>query len=139
MQGKLQVLFVTSDRSMDDAQYVVEALRLTEGVEVVVMNSLSRTSFRLQNPLITLPDVVVLDVYDFGWDGIPLIAELRKDARTKDLPIIALSTDCEERHACGGSRCHATRSLAAGASSYHDIPLPYEELMEDIRRLTTPA
>lgn len=137
--GKTQVLWVAGDRAMENHRFVVEALG-RRGFGTVVVTSLKRAMFRLRNITVPLPNAVVVDVYDYGWDGFPFIAELRREPRTRSLPVIAISTDCETVNPFSGRdmRSHAVRTLEAGAMAYHQIPFRIEELVADIEMLVKP-
>jgi CheY-like chemotaxis protein len=68
------------------------------------------------------PDLVLLDLHlpDIGGDEV--LARLRADQRTKDIPVVVLSADATERA--------PTPLLEAGAQAYLTKPIGVRELLE---------
>ncbi len=73
-----------------------------------------------------LPDVMLLDVEMPRMDGFELTKRLRQDSRTKDLPIIMITSRTAEKH-----RQYA---LDLGVNGYLGKPYQEEELLENIAR-----
>jgi PAS domain S-box-containing protein len=83
-------------------------------------------------------DLVLMDIQMPEMDGLTAVREIRKDAKNKDLPIIAMTA-----HAMSGDR---EKSLAAGMNEHLTKPinpgLLYEELLKFIspgERIDAPA
>ena len=74
-----------------------------------------------------LPDVVLLDLGLPDLDGLEAARRLQADARTRDIPIVALSA-----HALAGSR---EKALAAGCDEFDTKPIEFERLVATLRRL----
>jgi CheY-like chemotaxis protein len=72
------------------------------------------------------PDAIVLDVNLPGMDGLAFCAQLKRNRRTKDIPIIVLSGSD------GGS---AEAALEAGADSFLRKPFSPLELLAIVERL----
>jgi chemosensory pili system protein ChpA (sensor histidine kinase/response regulator) len=77
-----------------------------------------------------LPDVMLLDIEMPRMDGFELTKRLRQDSRTKDLPIIMITSRTAEKH-----RQYA---MELGVNGYLGKPYQEEELLEDIARFIKP-
>ncbi len=73
-----------------------------------------------------LPDVMLLDVEMPRMDGFELTKRLRQDSRTRDLPIIMITSRTAEKH-----RRYA---MELGVNEYMGKPYQEEELLENISR-----
>ena len=73
------------------------------------------------------PDVIVTDIAVPGLDGIELCRRLRADARTRSIPVLAI-TGYEDRH-------YPDRILAAGADQVLIKPCEPAVLVNEVRRL----
>lgn len=69
----------------------------------------------------SIPDLVLLDIMLPGTDGLSLLAELRGDPRTKDLPIMMLTAK--------GTEYDKVQGLDAGADDYLAKPFGMLELV----------
>ncbi|KAI5914742.1 Hpt domain-containing protein [Thauera sp. 2A1] len=65
----------------------------------------------------TLPDVVLSDIEMPRMDGFDLVRNIRSDARTRDLPVIMITSRLAEKH----------RSYAAEVGANHYLGKPYQE------------
>ncbi len=70
------------------------------------------------------PDLILLDISLPGQDGMAVIARLREDPATRDIPVIALTA-----HAMTGDR---EKLLAAGCDGYLSKPIEVDRLLEVI-------
>jgi CheY-like chemotaxis protein len=70
------------------------------------------------------PDVILLDLHLPGMPGEAVLARLREDPRTGDIPAIVLSADATPRG--------IERILSAGASGYLTKPLDITEFLRSI-------
>jgi CheY-like chemotaxis protein len=73
------------------------------------------------------PDLIILDLHMPGLDGFGVLAELRRDEKFADTPIMALTASAMQ-----GDRA---RALAAGFDSYVSKPIPLPALREEVERL----
>ncbi|MCC7000315.1 MAG: response regulator [Deltaproteobacteria bacterium] len=72
-------------------------------------------------------ELVITDINMPNLDGLKLIARLRADDATRDVPIVVITTDSGE-----GDR---ERAMALGATSYIEKPLQAPKVLEVARRL----
>ena len=77
----------------------------------------------------TLPDVMLLDVEMPRMDGFELTKRMRQDPRTKNLPIIMITSRTADKH-----RQYA---MELGVNAYLGKPYHEEELLENIARFVT--
>jgi CheY-like chemotaxis protein len=74
-----------------------------------------------------LPLLVLLDLNLPGLDGYQVLARLKSDERTRQIPVIVLTTTDDPREV---ERCYAL-----GCNVYITKPVEYEQFSEAIRRL----
>lgn len=75
-----------------------------------------------------MPDIILLDMSLPVIDGWNVARQLKADANTKDIPIIALTA-----HAMKGDR---EKALDAGCDDYDTKPVNLEGLLDKIYKLT---
>ena len=75
----------------------------------------------------TLPALVLLDVMLPGEDGVALLQSLRRDPRTKRLPVILVTAK--------GAEMDKVRGLDSGADDYLTKPVGIMELLARVRAL----
>ena len=74
------------------------------------------------------PQVILLDLHLPDLDGAEVLARLRQDASTRDIPVVILSADATPGQ--------VTRLLAQGATAYLTKPLDVHELLSLLDRLS---
>jgi DNA-binding response OmpR family regulator len=74
-----------------------------------------------------LPDLVLLDVMLPRLDGFEVLRRIRADARTKDLPVIMVTSFSRDQDAARGRKL--------GANDYIVKPLMEADFLQRIRRL----
>jgi two-component system cell cycle response regulator DivK len=74
-----------------------------------------------------LPDIVLMDLSIPGVDGWEVARRLKADARTRPVPIIALTA-----HAMRGDE---ERARAAGCDHYLAKPISPKKVVEEVRKL----
>src|SRR5215218_9535571 len=102
--GKLTVLVI------DDDPVILELLRVNfeiEGFDVICAKDGEEGMARA---VADQPDVVVSDIMMPRRNGLQLLTDLKKDARTEDLPVILLSAKAQ--------RAEVQQGLALGADDY---------------------
>ncbi len=77
-----------------------------------------------------LPDVALLDLSMPVLDGWAVLAELRRDERTRSLPCVAVTAFASERD--------RARSLAAGFDAFVTKPFRSKDILEVIAALLLP-
>ena len=75
-----------------------------------------------------LPDLILMDIHLPGMDGLSVVKEMKTDARTRRIPILALTA-----HAMSGDR---EKAIAAGCDDYHPKPVDFARLLTQIDALT---
>ena len=81
----------------------------------------------LDKALASTPDLVLADIVVPGIDGIELCRRLRADARTRVVPVLAV-TGYEDRH-------YRVRAMEAGADRVLLKPLEPDSLVREVREL----
>lgn len=107
----------------DIVELIAHYLR-AEGLEVEAEGNGRRALERLREGA---ADLVVLDLQLPGMDGLSLCAELRRDPRTRGLPVIMLTARGEENDRVVG--------LEVGADDYVVKPFSPKELVARVRAL----
>jgi two-component system cell cycle response regulator DivK len=74
-----------------------------------------------------LPDIIVMDIRMPKMDGLRATSQIRKDPKTKDIPILAATA-----RAMAGDK---EKCLAAGCDSYISKPFSYKELGDAVEKL----
>ena len=76
------------------------------------------------------PDLILLDLHLPDIPGWEVLARLRADEKTRDIPVIAVSADATPRQ--------VERLMAAGAQDYLTKPLDIDRFHEMMRRVLVP-
>jgi chemosensory pili system protein ChpA (sensor histidine kinase/response regulator) len=74
-----------------------------------------------------LPDIILLDIEMPRMDGYEVAAQVRNDPRTKDIPIIMITSRVGEKH--------RARAIELGVSDYLGKPYQEAQLLEAIEPL----
>jgi CheY-like chemotaxis protein len=85
----------------------------------------------VEKALAERPDLVLMDLNLPVVDGWEAIRRLKADARTRAIPVIALTA-----HAMAGDR---ERAMAAGADDFDTKPVDFERLLSKIRSVLAGA
>ena len=112
----------------DDDANVVEVLQANleaEGYEVLVAADGNQAWALIASEE---PDLVILDVMMPGRDGLDLLAAVRDDDRTRDLPVVLLTARAGDEEIWAGWQ--------AGANYYLTKPFDIEQLLQYLRYLT---
>jgi CheY-like chemotaxis protein len=73
------------------------------------------------------PQVVLLDLKMPKMDGLEVLQRIRKDERTRVLPVVVLTTSSEDRD--------RVESYKLGANSYIRKPVDFNQFAEAVRQL----
>ena len=112
---------------VDDEPALVEAVRAVLGADGFEVDGESDSARALAAILREPPDVVVLDVNMPGMTGWELCDILRRQGRTRDLPVLFLTGRSEPRDQITAMQVGGTDHLAK--------PFRAEELREKVRAL----
>lgn len=111
---------------VDDDLLILETVRLAlqqEGYEVEVLSDGDK-AFELISA--GKPDLVILDIYFPGFDGLELCRRLKADPGTRGIPIMIFSGSNET--------ADVMRGIEAGAFQYITKPVDGEVLIAKIRQ-----
>ncbi|HET7787396.1 MAG TPA: response regulator [Myxococcales bacterium] len=108
----------------DDAEIVtfLATLLELEGIESTVATSAAAALEKLDH---VLPSLVLLDIAMPDRDGLDLCRELKKDPRTRDVPVFVVSAR--------PGKDVVERALAAGAEEFIRKPFENQDLIARIR------
>lgn len=133
MDASNMILLVEDDK--DDEDLTIRALRkhnisseivvARDGAEAV--SFLFGTGVHAGRDTTILPSVVLLDLNLPKLTGLDVLRSIRRDERTRLLPVVILTSSVEEED------IHASYSV--GANSYVRKPVDYAEFSEAVRNL----
>lgn len=111
---------------VDDDEGILEALKVMLEIEGYNVET-SQTADRLRrlddaNP----PQLILLDVLLSGEDGRELCKVLKRDNRTKDIPVIMISAHPTAR----------SGALASGAEDFISKPFEMDQMLEKVAQYT---
>ncbi|SEM94563.1 two-component system, OmpR family, alkaline phosphatase synthesis response regulator PhoP/two-component system, OmpR family, response regulator VicR [bacterium A37T11] len=118
MSKKLHVLVADDDRAIVDA---ISLYLEFEGYDV----STTYDGNSLLNLVSPFPDVIILDIWMSGVDGLQICRQLKQDPKRKQIPILIMSA----------SRDLKPSAEAAGADGSISKPFDMQELIDHIVRL----
>jgi twitching motility two-component system response regulator PilH len=111
---------------VDDAQSdlkLMESILASAGHQVVAYGDGALLEERLASER---PDVLLLDIVMPDRNGYEILRAIRKDTRTKDTPVVVVSSKREESDRVWGKR--------QGADEYVTKPFTPEQLLGAVRR-----
>ncbi len=131
---KTKVILLAEDNP-DDVQLTLRALKKSKIMnEVVVaqdgveaLEYLFGTGKYAGRDTKVLPQVVLLDLKMPRMDGLEALQRIRKDERTKLLPVVVLTTSSEDRD--------RVESYNFGANSYVRKPVDFNSFAEAVNQL----
>ena len=99
----LKNIFLVED-DLDDQQFFIEALSGVENVNLFGVSGNGAEALSTLKSYGSLPDYIFLDFNMPLMNGIDCLKEIAKNPRTKDIPVIMLSSAFEQAglaHKCG--------------------------------------
>lgn len=119
-------ILVVDDR--DDVRRAMAGLLASEGYEVFEASDGSQVSDRVRRHR---PDLILLDIIMPVMDGFDVLEALKKDPRSKSIPVIVVSA--------ASSGGNVQRARALGADDFLPKSTPPDELLARIRKALGPA
>jgi len=112
-------------RTLRKNHIVNQVVVARDGVEA--LDYLFGTGAHAGNARRSLPQLVLLDLKLPRLDGAEVLRRLRADERTKQVPVIVLTSSKQEED--------IARSYAGGAHAYVSKPMDFGQLMDSIRTM----
>ena len=110
---------------VDDEEDILELVQFTLGRDGFDVTCVASGELALRSARASPPDVVVLDLMLPGVDGLEVCRLLRRDNRTKDVPVVMLTARGEEGDVVKG--------LEIGADDYVTKPFSPRVLLARVR------
>ena len=117
-----RVLYVEDNE--DNVYLLKMRLELIEGYDIAVAKDGGEAIDRVNSDP---PDLILMDLNMPGIDGWEATRRLKADAKTKAIPVIALTA-----HAMAGDR---EKALAAGCEDFDTKPIDFDRLLDKMKRL----
>jgi CheY-like chemotaxis protein len=129
-----KVILLVEDNP-DDVELTLRALKKSKIMNEVVVSQdgiealdyLFATGKHAGRDAKILPQVVLLDLKMPKMDGLEVLQRIRKDERTKLLPVVVLTTSSEDRD--------RVESYKLGANSYVRKPVDFNQFAEAVNQL----
>lgn len=122
----MKTLLLVEDNP-DEAELTTRAFRKHDPLltlELAEDGALALARLRTDGPL---PDLVLLDLKLPKVEGLEVLRQLRRDERTRLLPVVVLTSSVEEQD--------VLESYRSGCNSYVRKPVSYEEFLQTARDL----
>jgi two-component system response regulator len=116
--------------SADDEQLTLRAMRQSEVPNIIrVARDGAEALEHLfgENAGHRLPDLILLDLKLPKVSGLEVLQRIRNEPRTKNLPIVVLTSSDEERD--------IVESYSSGANSYIRKPVDFDEFIDAVKQL----
>lgn len=121
-------LILLVEDNQDTADLIIRVLRRNNiEADIVVVRDGVEALAHLFGGGTSLPHVVLLDLKLPKLNGLEVLRRLRTDERTRFLPVVLLSSSCEESE--------ILESYRRGANSYVCKPVNFNEFSEAIKQL----
>lgn len=113
--------FFIVDDDIDDQDLFIEAVNeVDKSVECLSASNCEEALDLLKNRKISLPDMIFLDLNMPRLNGKQCLAELKREAHLRDIPVIIYSTSSEKRD--------IDETTKLGAAHFLTKPNKFEEL-----------
>ena len=110
---------------VDDMPSNLRLLMHMLGEHGYIVHPATNGELALQFVQTTLPDLILLDIFMPGMDGYELCRRLKADERTRDIPVIFVSS--------AGQELDKLKAFSSGGVDYVVRPLQVEEVLARIR------
>lgn len=122
IEPKPSILIVEDDQTIST---LLHHLLVRRGYDVQVASD-GQVALEMVDNMISLPQLIMLDVVLPYIDGFELINRIRSKHEWSEVPVIMLTSKAQERN--------IVRALEAGANDYMVKPFQPQELIARIRR-----
>ncbi len=128
-----RILLVEDDpNDVELTLHAFEEYNISNEIEVVedgaeALDYLFATGAYAGRDMSEMPGVVLLDLKLPKVDGLEVLRRIRDDDRTKNLPVVILTSSSEEED--------LTKSYDLGANSYVRKPVNFDQFSEAVRQL----
>lgn len=129
MAAEPKTILLVEDNA-DDEQLTLRAMRQSEVPNIIrVARDGAEALDQLFGPTAgnRLPDLVLLDLKLPKISGLEVLHRIRKEEKTKGLPVVVLTSSDEERD--------IVESYNLGANSYIRKPVDFDEFIDAVRQL----
>jgi CheY-like chemotaxis protein len=110
-----------NDMNMQLVEYLLE-----EGGYAIVKATSGEEALSITRSETLRPDLILMDIHLPGMDGLSVVREMKSDARTNRIPILALTA-----HAMRGDK---DRFLEAGCDGYISKPIDVKTFLTSIEQ-----
>ena len=119
------LILLAEDDTLDQkaVQRAFRDLRIANPLKIVSNGEEALTYLRL--PSASLPSLILLDLNMPRMNGLELLKIMKEDAVLKKIPVIVLTTSCEDRD--------RRKSFELNAAGYMLKPIEYKDFIEIIR------
>lgn len=116
-----QRVFFIVDDDIDDQDLFIEAVNeVDSSIQCISASDCEQALDLLKNKKIAIPDMIFLDLNMPRVNGKQCLAELKKQAHLRDIPVIIYSTSSEEKD--------IEETVRLGAAHFLTKPNKFEEL-----------
>jgi len=113
----------------DDRSEVVELVKVTLEGEDYQIFSASDGREALEKTRLEKPDLVLLDIIMPNMNGLEVLGEIKRDPRTKEIPVIMLTAQ--------GQKSDQEKGRKLGARDYITKPFNLSHLLKRIEEILT--
>ncbi|MHA1125252.1 MAG: response regulator [Candidatus Heimdallarchaeota archaeon] len=114
-----------TERAFKKSNILNELIIVRDGVEA--LNYLFAEGKYKERDSSIMPELILLDLKMPKLDGLQVLKRIREDERTKQLPVVILTTSKEEKD--------IVNSYCLGANSYITKPVDFDQFIEAVNQL----
>jgi CheY-like chemotaxis protein len=123
MEKTKKILLVEDDES--DQFFFIQAMRNIPGTAIYNIANNGQEAIKKVKNADTLPDIIFSDINMPLMDGIEYLTEIRNNPRTKDIPVVMLSSD----------KSLIDTICALGASAFIKKPGDFHQLQKHLEKV----